>query len=76
MVTGAGSGIGPATCAALAAEGMHVVGASRREPDRVLIGVEHLQLDLTEPDAPAAMVQHAVDRHGELSVLVNNAGRG
>jgi NAD(P)-dependent dehydrogenase (short-subunit alcohol dehydrogenase family) len=76
VVTGAGSGIGLATCAALAAEGMHVVGASRRKPDRVVVGVEHLQLDLTDRDAPAALVQHAVDRHGSLSVLVNNAGLG
>ena len=76
VVTGAGSGIGLATCAALAAEGMHVVGASRSRPDASLDGVEHLQLDLTESDAPAALVQHAVDRHGSLAVLVNNAALG
>lgn len=76
VVTGAGNGIGLATCAALAAEGMHVVGASRHKPERVIAGVEHLQLDLTGRDAPATLIQHAVDRYGSLSVLVNNAGMG
>lgn len=76
VVTGAGSGIGLATCGALAAEGMHVVGASRRPPETTLDGVEHLRLDLTEADAPAALIQHAVDRHGSLALLVNNAARG
>jgi NAD(P)-dependent dehydrogenase (short-subunit alcohol dehydrogenase family) len=39
VVTGAGAGIGLAVCRALAAEGMRVVGASRRDPEESARGV-------------------------------------
>ena len=76
VVTGAGAGIGLAVCRALAAEGMRVVGASRRDPEEVVDGVEHHRLDLTEAGAVESLVDRAVDRHGSLALLVNNAGAG
>ena len=45
-----------------------------RSENHSIAGVEHLQLDLGEPNAPAAPIRHAVDRHGSLSTLVKNAG--
>ena len=67
VVTGAGAGIGLAVCRALAAEGMRVVGASRRDPEEVVDGVEHHRLDLTEAGAVESLVESAVDRHGSLA---------
>jgi NAD(P)-dependent dehydrogenase (short-subunit alcohol dehydrogenase family) len=76
VVTGSRTGIGLAVCRALAAEGMRVVGASRGPVETSIEGVEHLRSDLTEPGAVEGLVQHAVERYGSISVLVNNAGTG
>src|SRR5882672_8514041 len=74
VVTGASSGIGAATAAALAAEGFDVVVGARRE-DRLAevagpIGARALPLDVTD-DASVAAFGAEVP---ECSVLVNNAG--
>jgi NAD(P)-dependent dehydrogenase (short-subunit alcohol dehydrogenase family) len=80
LVTGASSGFGRAIAEAAIAAGDLVVGAARRpealddlvaaHPGRV----EAVRLDVTSPDAPAA-VDDVVARHGRIDVLVNNAGR-
>ena len=80
LVTGAGSGIGRATAHAFADEGAHVVAVGRREaalaetaghdPSRI----SPLVADLTAADGPETVVRTALDRHGRLVVLVNNAG--
>jgi short-subunit dehydrogenase len=72
LVTGASSGIGLATAAALVARGYRVIGTSR-DPDTVkhpVDGVEYVALDLTSDDSIAALTAtlHGVD------ILVNNAG--
>ncbi len=74
LVTGASSGIGRATAAALAARGHAVVGTSR-DPGRIapadrLPGVEYAALDLTDP----AAVEAFAPRLADVDVLVNNAG--
>jgi len=76
VVTGSRTGIGLAVCRALAAEGMRVIGASRGAMEHRIEGVEHLRSDLTEPGAVEGLIQHAVERTGSISVLVNNAGNG
>jgi NAD(P)-dependent dehydrogenase (short-subunit alcohol dehydrogenase family) len=76
VVTGSRTGIGLAVCRTLAAEGMRVVGASRRPAEVAVTGVEQLTSDLTEPGAVEGLIQHTVERYGSLSVLVNNAGTG
>ena len=74
LVTGASSGIGRATAAALAARGHTVVGTSR-DPGRIppadrLPGVEYAALDLADP----AAVEAFAPRLADVDVLVNNAG--
>jgi NADP-dependent 3-hydroxy acid dehydrogenase YdfG len=64
IVTGASSGIGAATAAALRAAGARVVAGSRSEGG----------LDVTDQDASAAFVEGAVAELGGLDILVNNAG--
>ena len=73
VVTGASKGIGLAITRTLAREGVHVLATSRtRTPE--LEGVPHVPADLMDPDAPAAIVDAAVDAFGGLDILVNNAG--
>lgn len=79
VVTGASKGIGLAVVRALAAEGARVVAASRSgspELDALAEGdrVRSVLLDLTEPGAPAALVEGTVAECGGLDVLVNNLG--
>ncbi|WP_039932828.1 SDR family NAD(P)-dependent oxidoreductase [Streptomyces viridochromogenes] len=80
LVTGAGTGIGRATARAFADEGAHVVAVGRREaplaetaahdPSRI----SPLVADVTAADGPETIVGTALDRHGRIDVLVNNAG--
>jgi 3-hydroxy acid dehydrogenase / malonic semialdehyde reductase len=72
IVTGASSGIGRATAAALADAGVRVAGGARRV-ERLETEVA-LELDVTEPASCEQFVADAVARLGGLDVLVNNAG--
>ncbi|RJL24212.1 SDR family NAD(P)-dependent oxidoreductase [Bailinhaonella thermotolerans] len=76
IVTGASAGIGAATAALLAGEGAHVVGAARdaRPLDRMGPRVSGVPADLTDPGSAARVVAAALDRHGRIDGLVNNAG--
>ena len=72
IVTGASSGIGRATAAALAAAGVRVVGGARRV-ERLETEIA-LELDVTDPVSCTRFVGEAVERLGGLDILVNNAG--
>lgn len=84
LITGAGSGIGRATTARLAAEGAKVLAVDISEPG--LAGtvelveangggnVETLVADVTSRDACFGAVAAAVERFGRLDVLGNVAG--
>jgi NADP-dependent 3-hydroxy acid dehydrogenase YdfG len=72
IVTGASSGIGRATAAALADAGMRVAGGARRV-ERIETEVA-LELDVSDPTSAERFVAEAVERLGGLDVLVNNAG--
>jgi NADP-dependent 3-hydroxy acid dehydrogenase YdfG len=83
LITGASSGIGEATAVRLAHEGHHVVLGARREERLAEIAakiradggsVDTQRLDVTDRADVAAFVDGAVDRHGRVDVLVNNAG--
>ena len=83
LVTGAGQGIGKAAAMALAAAGAHVVVAdidrqkAEATADAILarqkkaLAVQADVGDLAEIDR---MVRQALDRFGQIDVLVNNAG--
>lgn len=83
LVTASSAGLGFASARALADEGASVVVCSRSE-ERVrraeaelrADGAEALAVvaDVTEADAPARLVQAAVDRFGRLDIVVPNAG--
>ncbi len=80
VVTGASSGIGAASARRLARAGFHVVaGARRSDRLRVLaeeVGATTLALDVTDPASVEAFAAAVRDRHGQVDVLVNNAGTG
>jgi 3-oxoacyl-[acyl-carrier protein] reductase len=79
VVPGASSGLGLAVARSLAAEGANVVLGGRRgelvraEAEKLpsAVGVE---IDLTEPQAAATLVDTALERFGPVDVLVLNGG--
>ena len=73
IVTGASSGIGASTARALAREGVRVAGGARRT-ERLETDVR-LELDVTDPESSARLVEHALaGLGGGVDVLFNNAG--
>ncbi|HTW83606.1 MAG TPA: SDR family NAD(P)-dependent oxidoreductase [Candidatus Sulfotelmatobacter sp.] len=83
LVTGASSGIGEATAAALAAHGANVaIAARRRDRLEALAGriaadggaALVLEADVTDPEQARGIVEDTVSALGRLDVLVNNAG--
>ena len=85
IVTGSSSGIGRAIAAELAARGMSVVVTSRshERAQATAAAIEEqggtalaVATELTDREAPTALVARALDAFGRLDVLVNNAGAG
>ena len=73
LVTGSTGGIGLETAKLLAAEGARVATCGRSEAPGA--GEQlHIHADLSEPDAPARVVDAATAELGGLDVLVNNVG--
>ena len=78
VVAASSKGLGFASAAALRADGCDVVLCGR-DADVLRAAGEKLdapvlQLDITEPDAPAKLVDHALERFGRLDIVVPNAG--
>ncbi len=80
VVTGAARGIGEAIAETLARDGATVVCLDVPQAGQSLaevanrIGGEAFQLDVTADDAPTRLVDHLVQRHGGVDVIVHNAG--
>ncbi|MCU4924368.1 SDR family oxidoreductase [Halobacteria archaeon AArc-dxtr1] len=86
IVTGASSGIGRATAAALAAKGVSLTIAARSD-DRLAalaeelradhdVDVQPVPTDVRDSTAVRELVEAAVERHGGLDLVVDNAGTG
>jgi 3-oxoacyl-[acyl-carrier protein] reductase len=79
LVLGSTAGLGRASAEALAAEGAHVVVVGRRA-ELVDALVESLPsaagvvADVTDPDAPALLVNRAREQFGEVDIVVLNGG--
>ena len=83
IVTGAGSGIGEGIAKRLASEGaqvivndLHPLSGQKVAAQIVAAGgrASFFQADVTQSDQVLALVAAAVQRHGVLDVMVNNAG--
>ena len=80
VVTGSSSGIGEATARFFGAEGATVVvnSASSVEAGESvaasLPSASYVQADVSDLDAATRLIDTTIDRHGQLDVLVNNAG--
>jgi meso-butanediol dehydrogenase/(S,S)-butanediol dehydrogenase/diacetyl reductase len=78
IVTGGSSGIGKAIASAYTEAGADVVVTSRTESTGTAVaedlGCTYVQTDVREYDQVASLVETAVDTHGRLDVMVNNAG--
>ena len=81
VITGASSGLGEATARHLASHGAKLVLGARRI-DRLQVLAQELSLgkdaaiqtDVTQCDQVKRLVDHAVQAHGRIDVIVNNAG--
>jgi NAD(P)-dependent dehydrogenase (short-subunit alcohol dehydrogenase family) len=82
IVSGASRGIGEAVAHALAANGAHVVAASRKLEgcEKVVADIkqaggsaEAMACHIGEPSAIDALFDQVTARHGKLDILINNA---
>jgi NADP-dependent 3-hydroxy acid dehydrogenase YdfG len=81
IITGASSGLGAAAARRLARDGAKLVlGARRLErlqalaKELTLGSVDVVQTDVTRPDQVKHLVDQAVQTHGRVDVIINNAG--
>lgn len=81
VVTGAAGGIGVAIAEDLYREGATVIATARRKEQVEDLAARHdderwsaVVLDVTDPENVQTVIDDAVERHGRLDGLVNNAG--
>jgi 3-oxoacyl-[acyl-carrier protein] reductase len=74
LVTGSTEGIGRETARLLAEEGARVVTCGRSEGEPGVGEALHWAADLSQPEAPRALVEATQQHVGPVEVLVNNVG--
>ena len=72
LVTGGVRGVGAGISAVFAGQGATVVTCARRPVDG--LPYEFVPCDVRDDDSVKALVDGIVERHGQLDVVVNNAG--
>lgn len=72
VITGASSGLGEATARMLAQHGAHLVLATELRATGAQVEVK--VTDVTRAEQVQALVDLALDRHGRVDVMLNNAG--
>jgi len=70
LVTGASAGIGLAIAQRLSVEGAKVFTAQRSHDNNF----HSIVADLSNPDAPAHVIDTVISKAGQLDIIVNNAG--
>jgi 3-oxoacyl-[acyl-carrier protein] reductase len=73
VITGSTGGIGLETVRLLGDEGARVVSSGRSHAPNAGEAL-HVAVDLSAPDAPAALIEAATQAFGGVDVLVNNVG--
>lgn len=84
LITGANSGFGKLIVTDLTNAGHRVIGSMRDIDGRnaearaefAAMGVDSVEIDVTDDASVAAGVAAATDKHGKIDVLINNAGVG
>ncbi len=85
IITGAGSGIGAATAELFGKHGAKVIVSdiNLANAEKVVAAIKSnggaasaIKTDVTKYEEVEALIQHAVSAHGQLDVIVNNAGIG
>ena len=83
LVTGGAQGLGEAICRTLAASGVITIVADIREDQAEKIAAEigaeggkaiALRLDITDEHQILSAVEKIISQHGQLDILINNAG--
>ncbi|ROZ99294.1 3-oxoacyl-ACP reductase [Gordonia sp. OPL2] len=80
VVTGAARGIGATIAEVLARDGAHVIAADVPQAGEALSETANrikgtaFPLDVTADDAGTKLADHALERHGGIDIIVNNAG--
>jgi NAD(P)-dependent dehydrogenase (short-subunit alcohol dehydrogenase family) len=79
VITGASSGLGVQMAGAAARAGARVVLAARRrerleEVARAIPGADAVPADVADGEDRRRLIETAVERHGRIDALVNNAG--
>jgi NAD(P)-dependent dehydrogenase (short-subunit alcohol dehydrogenase family) len=78
VVTGGTKGVGRGIVTRFLTAGASVVVTARNEPDEPIDHdgrtADFVAADVRDPDEAAAVIDFAVERHGRLDTLVNNAG--
>lgn len=81
IVTGGSSGIGYATAKALAKQGAKVLitGRNAERLNAVALemdGIEAMQIDSANVDSAKRIIEAAINKWGQLDLIVNNSGAG
>ncbi|GAC70607.1 3-oxoacyl-ACP reductase [Gordonia soli] len=80
VVTGAARGIGATIAEVLARDGAHVIAADIPQAGEALsetankVNGTAFPIDVTAADAGEKLAEHALERHGGIDIIVNNAG--